>query len=425
MVRLPALRRAVLVVALVVGLAVPAYFLALARVVPFAWDFRAYHLAARAALAGEQFVGLQTIPGVGFVYPPVAVVPYIPLAPFPLEVAYLLASAVHVAAIGAVALLVLRTVEAQRGPLPTADRALVGGFCLLSAPALAVLGQGQADAVLMPVLAVAFVALERGQGRVAGVAVAAATVVKLFPAGLAAWFVVRRAWRALAAQAVATVGALLGGLFLFGPGAYADYLSVLATRSRLDRFVGTVSPNFRAMTLARPFSNLLPQVDPRLYVPLGLALVAPVAWLVARRTDRFEHRLAGYLAALVAVVIASPASNVHYVVYAYFPLLTLAYVASDRRVRAAFVGALALVAVPVQPAQLDRIGDVLLFPPSVQEAVLAVVRPLLTLGSAPLWGLLLALAGCLAVAVERRPPAPAEAPTDRPGEAATDAATDD
>lgn len=389
-------RSAVLLSCVVGGLLVPLYFLGLAEVSHFAWDFRAYYTAAEAALHGESFVGIDTgIPGVSYVYPPISVALFIPQAAAGgWKLAFALQTVINVVAALALAALIVRTIEARRGQLVTLDRLLIVGFCLVSAPTMAIFGQGQVDMLIALALAGAFLELERGKQGLAGVTLAGATLVKVFPVVLGLWLVWRRAWRAVGAAFATGITGLVLGWAWFGLDAYQRYLSVLAGRSRLAEFTGTVSPNFFAMSLYRPFSQALPNVDPHLYAPLALLTVVPTTMFVARRDCDFIDRLTTYLAVVAAMLVVSPASNALYVVYVYFPLLCLLYLDTTRRGGSLLLAGTVAIAFPIQPAQIGAVFATLDVPATLSMHVLAVVRAVLTVTSLPLIGLFGLLAWC-------------------------------
>lgn len=395
--------RTVLLTCVAGGLLVPTYFLGMADVSHFAWDFRAYYTAAEAALAGEPFVGVDTgLPGVSYVYPPVAVSLFLPgAAAGGWKLAFALQTAANVATALALAVLVVRTIDARGGALSPVDRLLVAGFCVASAPVMAVFGQGQVDMLIALALAGAFVALERGREGLAGCALAGAALVKVFPAVLGLWLVRRRAWRAVGAAVGTGVLGLAVGWAVFGLDAYRRYLGVLAGRSRVAEFAGTVSPNFFAMSLYRPLSQLFPTVDPSLYAPLSLLVVAPPVVLVARRDREFTDRLATYLVAIVATLLVSPASNALYVVYVYFPLLVLLYVGDSRWDRSLLLAGTVAMTFPIQPAHVATGLTALGVPDPIGAPLLLVARAALTVASLPLVGLLAVLVWCSLRAARR------------------------
>jgi len=298
----------------------------------------------------------------------------------------------------------VRTVEARRGRLPTIDRAVIGGFCLLSAPALAVLGQGQVDMLIACAIAGAFLALERDREAFAGAALAGAALVKVFPAVLGLWLVRRRAWRAVGTAVLTGVVGLALGALAFGIDAYRQYLTVLAARSRLAEFAGTVSPDFFAMSLHRPLSQLLPGVDPGLYVPLSGLVLLPALALVARRERGFAGRLRTYLVAVAAMLLVSPASNALYVVYVYLPVVCLLYLDTSGGQLLPLAGT-AAIAFPVQPAQIAAVLAAVGVPAPVGAPVVSAAYGALTVASVPLLGLLALIVWCV-----RREARPTEHP---------------
>lgn len=397
-------RAAILLACVFGGFLVPLYFLGLADVTHFAWDFRAYYTAAEAVLHGESFVGINTgIPGVSYVYPPISVALFLPQAAAGgWKLAFALQTVVNVGAAVALAALVVRSIEARRGQLSTGDRLLVVGFCVGSAPTMAIFGQGQVDMLIALTLAAVFLALERDRERLAGVALAAATLVKVFPVVLGLWLVRRRAWRAVGTAIATGLTGLVLGWAWFGLDAYRRYLGVLAGRSRLAEFTGTVSPNFFAMSLYRPLSQVLPNVNPHLYAPLTLVAVVPVTAFVARRDRDFTDRLATYLAAVTAMLVVSPASNALYVVYVYFPLLCLLYLDTTSRGRPLLLTGLVAISFPIQPAHVGAVFETFGVTAPLSTHVLPVVRAMLTVASLPLIGLLVLLAWCSLNATRHR-----------------------
>jgi hypothetical protein len=393
----PARRRSlVLSLCIACGLLVPAYFLGVAEVSHLAWDFRAYYTAAAAALRGAPFVGIDAgLPGVSYVYPPVSVLLFVPQAAVGgWRLAFALQTVLNVLAALALAGLVLATIESRRGRLPTRERLLVAGFCLGTPPVVAVVGLGQVDTLIALALAGAFLALEGDRQGVAGAALAGAALVKVFPVVLGLWLAWRRAWRALGVAVFTGTGGLAAGALWFGLDAYRRYLDVLAGRSRVAEFAGTVSPNFFAMSLYRPLSQFLPTADPHLYAPLALVALAPVLAFVGGDTRTFADRLATYLVALVAMLLVSPASNALYVVYVYFPVLCLLYLDATRREQPLLLFGAAALALPVQPAQVRAVLEAVDAPQFVAANALFAVREVLTVASVPLIGLLVVLGWC-------------------------------
>jgi len=409
------LRRGVLFACLVVGLLVPTYFFGIASVSHFAWDFHAYYAAADAALAGKSFVGVSTgLPGVSYVYPPIAVVLFLPQTAIGgMQLAYAIQTCLNVITAVALSVLVVRTIEANGASLTSIDRLLIVGFCVGSAPVMAIYGQGQVDMLIALALAGAFLALERDRQALAGFALAGAALVKVFPVVLGLWLVWRRAWRAVATSVATGITGLAVGWAWFGLDAYWRYLDVLSGRSRIAEFGGTVSPNFFAMSLYRPFSQLFPTVDPSLYAVLAVCLVAPSIALGARGDRKFTDRLTTYLVAITAMLLASPASNALYVVYVYFPVLCLLFVDTSTQRQSLLLAGTLAIGVPVQPAQLAAVLSVAAVPAEISVAILSVAREVLTVISLPALGLSVVLVWSALQGIQRQEGSPVDIPPSR------------
>ena len=395
-------RRVTLAVGVLAGLLLPVYFLAVAESSYVARDFHAYYAAADAALHGQPFVGADSgYPGAAYVYPPIAVLLFLPQAAAGgWQVAFAIQTAVNAAAAVGLAAVTVRTVERHGSPLPAVDRRLVVAFVLLAAPSVAVLGLGQVDLLVALALAAGFLALERDGEWLAGVAFGAAALVKLFPAALGLWLLYRRSWRAVAGAIVTGLTGLTAGALLFGVDAYRRYRHVLAGRSRLDAFAGTVSPDFFAMSLHRPLSQLLPELDPLLYVPVAAGLLVPPVAAAARYDRGFAGRLRVFLAAVIATLLLSPASNSVYVVYVYFPVLCLLSLDAGGRNRLPLLAGTAAIGAPIQPVQVGAALSAVGMPSVVRAPILDTAYAVLTVGSVPLFGLLAMLGWCAIPAAE-------------------------
>lgn len=400
----PRFLRAVLTVGVVGGLLIPVYFFLFAEVTPLAWDFRAYHLAAETALAGEQFVGVRPEVGNGvYVYPPLVVLLFVPYALIGGWFGtFLLQSALNLALGVALAWLILRVVENRLGhPLSNLDRGLLAAFVLASTYPMIALGQGQVDHAVSLALLLGFVWLERGEQQKSGLAFAFAAVVKVFPVFVGVWLLYRRAWRAIATAAAAGLAAVTTSFLLFGVETHVRYLEFLLNeRSRVSEFSGELAPDFFGLTLSRPLSVLLPQVDPSLYSPIAAVLFAPVLWLLYSRSETFEDRLVAFLGTLIGVLIVSPASNPNHVLFLYFPMVTLAFVLAHRRSGRLVLGGILAMSFPIHFTHIDRMMELGGVSTGSRATVMTVVEPVLSFGTVTLYGLLFVLAGCVAYALQ-------------------------
>ncbi|GAA0657573.1 glycosyltransferase family 87 protein [Salarchaeum japonicum] len=408
--------RAVLAFGVLVGTLVPAYFFLLADTAPFAWDFRAYHHAATLARDGRPFVGVSPAVGGGeWVYPPVTVVAFYAYTLVSWSAAYLAHAAVSVIAGLACAALVIAGLRDRDVRLTRTDAALVAAFFTLSTYPVVVLGQGQLGLFVLLALLTVHRALAAGRERTAGGVLALASAFKLFPLFLLVWFARRRAWRAIAWCVGATAALWTAGVAAFGWPLHAEYVRfIVFERSRVHDLAAGMSPNVSALTLQRPLAALFPDAHPLAYTALACLLLLPALAALYTRVETQQNRAVAYLGTLVVMLLVSPASNVHHVLYAYVPLVALLYTVRDPVVRACFLTGTALVLAPVQPAMVADVLGALGAPASLTISVVAASRAVLSVGSLALYGLLVILAGCVVHAARAAPvEEPATTPDDR------------
>jgi len=408
--------RVVLLAGLFGGGLIPLYFTLWAPETPLAWDFRAYLHAVDLFLSGESFVGVSPPVGNGeYVYPPMIVGLFLPYAVFPgVMSAFLVQLLVQGAFCLGTGRVVVSVIERYDGPLFRVDRVLVYLFCVGSTYPVIVLGQGQVDPILLFALSLAFLLDERGRQLLSGVLFAIPAIVKLFPALFGIWLLRKRSLRAIASAVATGSAAVLVSLLAFGIDRNLDYLwFILTDRSRIQDLGASLSPNFSALTLSRPLSVVLPNIDPHLYPAVALALVAPVLVVLWHRLDSIEARLLAYLGTLACVLLLSPASNIHHVIFLYFPLVPLLYLLDHEPSRTLLhVGTLVML-FPVQPVQIETVLSMAPLPLLVNTVVTDAVRSVLTMGTMTLWGLLVVLCGCLTFTLWAEPEeASVRVPTD-------------
>lgn len=231
---------------------------AAARAAHLQWDFRTYLFAARAALAGLDpyaAASLDAIAGrpvlLPWLYPPVALVPFLPLAALSPATAAALWLALRLALLAAIVVLWRRTF------LPRAPWCAVALVAVFGSDAAAVidLRAGNLGIVEAALLAAAGAAWVRGRMRVYAACVVAAATFKLVPIlHLVALLVPapgRRARPALALGAAALFAALVAGPRLVGWPAWAGgFLAHVPAGFP----VGTANPTLYALfeTFLRP-----------------------------------------------------------------------------------------------------------------------------------------------------------------------------
>ncbi|MFD1588600.1 glycosyltransferase family 87 protein [Halorientalis brevis] len=383
---------------LVGGGLIPTYFALWAPEIPLAWDFRAYLNAADLFLSGDPFVGVSPPVGNGeFVYPPIVIGMFLPFAAFPdVMSAFLVQLVIQGAFCLGTGWVIISVIERHRGPLDRLDKLLICLFCVASTYPVIVLGQGQVDPVLLFALSLAFLFEERGQEIVSGVLFAIPAIVKLFPALFGVWLVRKRSWRAIKAAVATGLSAIAVSVLAFGIDRNLNYAwFILTERSRIRDLGNTLSPNFSALTLSRPLSVFLPNVEPHLYPLLALAVLAPILVVLSYRIETIEARLLAYLGTVAGMLLLSPASNIHHVLFLYFPLVPLMYLLDHEPTRTLLHVGTVVMLFPVQPLQVETVLSMAPLPLLVEAVIVDAVRDILTTGTMTLWGLLLVLCGCL------------------------------
>jgi hypothetical protein len=300
----------------------------------WAYDFHFYWLAAGQLLHGQPMYSATQLAGPyvpqaqeGFLYPPPMAALVTPLATlFPSD--YRAANWVW-AAIGATILVVsvlglVRVLELGRRYPILAGRgrwwAVVAAFAF--PPVIDELVVGNVHLLLLGLLTLAWLALAsppwpaRSQPSrtplpglatvIAGLAVGAAALVKVFPGVLVAWFLVTRRLGAIAWTIVAIVVLSLIALPLTGLQTWREYPTVLGNLSSTPEAVDALAPT---MWLAPAIGFTIARV---VVTVIGLGVV----WLVRRADVRL-----GFAAAVVAAVLITPAMYTSYLTIFVLPLL--------------------------------------------------------------------------------------------------------
>jgi len=364
-------------------------------------DFHAYYFTGKAILEGEPFVGwaitdISFLTEKAYVYPPVTAPVFVPFALFPdWRIPYVLNMLLLFGVFFGIGRLSLRFLDEHGVTLDRVDRVLIMAFCLFSGHTVLGVYRGNIDPTVLLVLAVGLLAIERGEELRGGALWGGAALFKLFPAFFGVYLLYRRAYKAIAAAVAIGVGFMLLGVAIFGLDANVAFFEfILNERSREGAFQGGLDPTLQWITLRRPFSQVLALSGNQLFV-LTTALIAPFVYLVYREADSELDRVVAFFATMVAMLITIVPSTLNYVVYLYFPLLPLLYLAEDRRTKWLFVAGLVLVNVPLYPHHFAMIVEALPLSPGIADALTGAVRGVLRYASIPLYGFLLILAGCL------------------------------
>jgi hypothetical protein len=190
-------------------------------------------------------------------------------------------------------------------------------------PIVDAIGYGQADGMLVLLLSAGLWAIRRGRWGLAGVMLAAGTVIKLYPAYLLVLFLARRRWRGLWGFAGGVVGLSLVSVLLMGAGVHIQYLRDVLPISGggtswienqtingfLNRLVNTTS-----LALA-PAGNTF--VDTVTYGAI-IAMTLLALWWARSMPDDLAYALL-----VVTLLIILPAAWIHYQMLLVIPFYLL------------------------------------------------------------------------------------------------------
>ena len=289
-----------------------AHFAAGARYSLF--DLRIYDAAVRHWAAGNDLYGYSQFDSVngalGFTYPPLAAVLMSPMAVLPWPVVATLTVAAIVACGVCCVWLCLR----ERLTLPTRAQWVATGVGTAVVFALVPISQtlefGQINLFLAALVLGDLLVLGRRDSRLAGIGVGLAMAVKLTPGVFLLYFLLTRAWRAMAVAVGTAVVATLAAALL-APGETWDFFTSLVFSDRTGYAGATANQSVNGL-LARfaypgPPSSLL-------WLSV-VAVVAVVAVLRIRTALARRDRLGAITLTGLAGVLISPVSWTHHFVW--------------------------------------------------------------------------------------------------------------
>lgn len=319
----PAVQLSVLVVLAAIVLAFRALqFWILTGEVQWAYDFSFYWRAGLHVLEGEPIYSPGQLAGPyapqgqdGFLYPPPLAAVITPLSAL-FQADYRPANWVW-AGLGAAvlvwAVLAIARVErlGERYPLLAGNRRwLLVAAAFAFPPVVGELVMGNVHLLLLGLFAIAWLEIRRGDGRgewIAGLAVGAAAVVKVFPAVLLVWFLATRRYRAAAGVVLGAGVVVLATLPFTGLEPWLQYPTVLANLSAPADVTDTLAPTvWLAPVLGFELARWL-------VTAAGLAVVV----LAARALDAPR----GFAVTVMVSILVAPALYHHYLALAVLPLL--------------------------------------------------------------------------------------------------------
>lgn len=374
-------------------------------------NFEVYRVAAEAVLAGEDFytVAPDRFPEFYYLYPPITILAFLPFTVVGLWTGFAIHTVLEVGVGLALAWVVIRWIERER-TLERLDRVLIAAFVVGSIHTVPSLVYGQVNLRMALLVGVGLWLLERSHTvessplsrsndpgarleALAGVALAGAALLKVFPAAVGVLLLRLRAWRAVAGALATGLGGLALGAVLFGTGRTRQFfVDVLFPRTDGEAFAGGLDPTTAYVTVRRPISVLTPEVDPTLYTVFALAVLAPPVAYVYTDLETSVDRLVAAHATLLAIFVFFPSYPLYYPIL-FATLVPALYLVADPLARRLLVAGALLANVVLMGPTLESI--VAVAPPAIAGPLETAGFAVLTVASPVLLGCLVMLAGCV------------------------------
>jgi hypothetical protein len=269
---------------------------------------------------------------------------------------------------------------------------ILGVASLLHRPVLESLWRGQPDFVILASLAIAFLLLRKTHGFAAGVALALATMLKLYPGLLIVYFVLQRRWRGIVGLALGCGLLLAISVATVGWETHVRYVSeILLIQNAAVPYPENQSYSGFVSRLVVPPEQIdwyttvpMPLAPGLLVLALDAASLALTGWVLLRGkpTDRLPRMGLQFASLIPLMILMWPTGWIHYQTILILPLFALVcYLRrEDRLVLGLTVVGFALTAFGNEKPVLD---------PSFFYGVPGLLRSYKTLGIVLLWAALL------------------------------------
>lgn len=337
-------------------------------------DFSSYYYGARVALAGGSPYDLAALDELAkaeigrsvnpYIYPPPFLLVMAPLAALPVRAARLTWLALELVVMGG-AMLLLRRLLGVAGDPKTATL-LIAVALATFAPLYDNLLMGQVNFLVMVLLLAGLGRLLCGRDVSGGAFIGAAAIVKMSPALLLLWAVLRGRWRALLGAAAAAAVLALASFAVAGPAVQREfYLEVLPGFSQRFPEVKLRVDWIGNHSLPSAVAALLPGDRPRRLSPAAqafsgvasLALLAATAWACNGKT-RDPRVLLTEASMFLVLMVAFPVfAFEHHLVHLLLPIGILAIGATQGMVTARMAAWLGVgyVLLAIPPAEIQSI----------------------------------------------------------------------
>lgn len=286
-----------------------------------------YRHATQSWLAGEGLYNVHPAdrPGYAFLYPPIAVLVFLPHALLWSDTAaYALQTILNIGAALGTTYVIYSALERRGVHVDTRDFVILGGFMLLSSYSAIQFLNGQVNLWLALAIAIGFEAVDRNRSDLSGVAFAVAALLKVFPAILGLWLLRNRKYRAVGAAIGTGIGGILVGALLFGPELTSTYLfDVLLGRFEGSTYDEPPRPSDNVDGIHRHLAALWP-TGGAYHTIVGLAILGPLAAAAMLQVDTRTQRDVAGLGILIVILLFLPLQPLYFPLI-IFPLSMLLY----------------------------------------------------------------------------------------------------
>ncbi len=356
-----------------------------------------YYYAADALLSGGDIYDVHPPDRSGFyyIYPPVVIFAFVPHALFGSPViAYVIQTVLNGLFAAGIAALLWRALSRRGVSLTRLDALLFVGFAFTSAYSAITVINGQVNIWLAFAIALGLDALDRNRHTTAGLAFAAAALVKVFPAVLGLWLLRARAYRGVVSALALGVVGLLVGLLALGPDLTTTYFTEVLT-GRYDGFDGAPDPTQTRGGAQRQVAALFGLGEPYVTVFAG-AVLAPILGYLYLDVETDVQRQGAVLGTLLVTLLFFPLQRL-YMVLAIFPLVILLYQLPPGRSRTLLLVGAVVSFLRIDYPLVEMVVSSTPVPETLEATLLALAEPFFQVVLPPTLGIWLLLAACVFV----------------------------
>ena len=344
-------------------------------------DFQTYRTSAIYALESKKFIGT----GPNYVYLPITLIFYLPLAFLPVSVAYTSLFVVNVIGGILIYIEVMKIFDIHYIEIRITDKILIFGSILLSPTLIGNLFNGQPNYWLVVFILLGYRHIILGNDYIGGAVFALPAIIKLWPAFLGLWLIYRRSYKGVLSAILTGVSAIAGSVVIFGYETNVDYFKyIIYSRSWTSRFSEGLDPSAGLVSIRRAISMTFPTMQPESMMLVGFLILSPIIYLYYRSIDSTVGDLAVLEATIIVVLLSLPSIYPYYILV-FVPALPLVYMAESYILSTMASICLFLSVFTINASKFTSISDSLL-PELVSNPLNSIAYPVLSYITPPAIG---------------------------------------